>query len=236
MDYYYFCKKIKNMAKENICQLIEKVAKLQGLSAAKLGERIACGRSGVSKMYKKTSIDTALLGSISRALNHNFFQDLAANIELSGVDDPEAIRNVNNQVAVSQFMECVPKILRKLQVNTIITFGSYLEDIPNDIPVPDFLLTNYNITFTLDSLLYDKVHYEQKEELTRLKFVHRFTIERDGIEADYWGFHLPEKYDMLDIELKYRTEQEWNDILLKALEILRRYQYTPYRVFLEKGS
>ena len=38
-----------------------------------------------------------------------------------------------------------------------------------------------------------------------------------------------------ELELKFRTEQEWKNILLKALEILRRYQYTPYRVFLEKG-
>ena len=45
--------------------------------AAKLG----CSRMAVYRLFEKNSIDTHLLYRISRILNHNFFNDLAKEIE-----------------------------------------------------------------------------------------------------------------------------------------------------------
>ena len=42
-----------------------------------LARRIYCDRTNIHKIYKKDSIDISLLFNISKALNHNFFNDLS---------------------------------------------------------------------------------------------------------------------------------------------------------------
>ena len=42
-----------------------------------LSKRIYCDRTNIHKIYKKDSIDTELLYKISRALDHDFFQELS---------------------------------------------------------------------------------------------------------------------------------------------------------------
>ena len=70
---------------KTIGQLIKEEVERQGLSAKKFGEIICCERANVYKIYERSSLDTAQLGLISRALNHNFFVDIANNQMLSGV-------------------------------------------------------------------------------------------------------------------------------------------------------
>ena len=42
-----------------------------------LAQEICCDRTNVYKIFMRSSIDTALLMKISRALNYNFFKELA---------------------------------------------------------------------------------------------------------------------------------------------------------------
>ncbi len=45
-----------------------------------LARKICCDRTNVHKIFGRASLDTALLARISRALGHNFFEDLAADL------------------------------------------------------------------------------------------------------------------------------------------------------------
>lgn len=51
----------------------------QERTPAWLARKICCDRTNVHKIFKRDSLDTALLARIGQALNHNFFEDLAKN-------------------------------------------------------------------------------------------------------------------------------------------------------------
>lgn len=61
-----------NMA--HIGRIIEKVFHDQGRSASWFAEQLHCDRTNVYSIFKRESIDTALLVRISNILQHNFFQ------------------------------------------------------------------------------------------------------------------------------------------------------------------
>jgi len=46
-----------------------------------LAGKLGCSRMAVYRIFEKNSIDTAILFRISKILNHNFFSDLANNLE-----------------------------------------------------------------------------------------------------------------------------------------------------------
>lgn len=56
-----------------IGKLIHQQMEQQGKSATWLAQQLGCQRTNVYKIYTRRSIDTAMLLSISQALNHNFF-------------------------------------------------------------------------------------------------------------------------------------------------------------------
>lgn len=45
-----------------------------------LARKICCDRTNVHKIFRRDSLDTALLARISQALGHNFFEDLAEDL------------------------------------------------------------------------------------------------------------------------------------------------------------
>ena len=51
-----------------------------GRSVSWFAEKICCTRTHVYKIFKKESIDTALLERISRVLSHDFFEDMSKEI------------------------------------------------------------------------------------------------------------------------------------------------------------
>ena len=61
----------------HIGQHIEKIFREQGRSVKWLAEKLSYDRRNIYKIFRKESIDTALLQKISILLNHNFFKDLA---------------------------------------------------------------------------------------------------------------------------------------------------------------
>ena len=61
----------------HIGQHIKEVMRQQGITATRLAEDICCSRTHVHKIFRKDSIDIALLRRISVALNYDFFHDLS---------------------------------------------------------------------------------------------------------------------------------------------------------------
>ena len=58
----------------HIGKKIEEVFRRQGRSSSWLAERLCCDRTNIYSIFKRESIDTAMLVKISRLLNHDFFQ------------------------------------------------------------------------------------------------------------------------------------------------------------------
>lgn len=67
----------------NLGERIQQELKQQERSISWLARKMGCNRTGVYRILKKNSIDTALLFQISQILNYNFFQELSKNMNLS---------------------------------------------------------------------------------------------------------------------------------------------------------
>lgn len=199
---------------KKIGQLIREEVERQGLSAKKFGEMIYCERANVYKIYERSSLDTAQLGLISRALNHNFFVDIANDQKISGLEDEVALKEIINRMAVSQFVEVVPKVLAKLGVEPAIFFGRPL-GIPDDIPIPEYFLSRFDLTFSVGDLLFDKANCNLAQTAT----VNRITDEATGLQVDLWKFIVPGP-NMVNLKIDYKTEEEWEYALKFVLNIL----------------
>ena len=64
----------------HIGKLIRHVANEKGISAIQFAQLLKVERNTIYSIYRKESINTALLTNISLALNHNFFTDLSEDI------------------------------------------------------------------------------------------------------------------------------------------------------------
>lgn len=64
---------------------IKEVVRQQEFTDSKFGELIGLTRDGVQKIYQKEFLDTELLNTISKALNHDFFSYFSR--ELSTVQE-----------------------------------------------------------------------------------------------------------------------------------------------------
>ena len=58
----------------HIGKKIEEIFYLQGRSPSWLAAQLCCDRTNIYSIFKRESIDTALLARISSLLNHDFFQ------------------------------------------------------------------------------------------------------------------------------------------------------------------
>lgn len=207
-----------------IGQLIKEEVERQGLSAKKFGEMICCERANVYKIYERSSLDTAQLGLISRALKHNFFIDIANDQMLSGVEDERALKEIINRMAVSQFVEVVPKVLTKLGIEPCIYFGRPL-GIPAEIPVPEYFIGNpFFITFSVDDLLFDKANCNLAQTAT----VNRITDNSTGLQVDLWKFVISGPY-LVNLKLDYKTEEEWE----YTFRFIFKHFYNKYNIIKE---
>lgn len=59
----------------NIGKAIKAELKRQGKTVVWFANQIPCSRTNVYKIFKKYTLDTALLEKISRILNYDFFRD-----------------------------------------------------------------------------------------------------------------------------------------------------------------
>ena len=54
----------------------------QGLSVSWFAKELCCDRTNVYRIFKRKSIDTALLGKVSLILKHDFFKYYSADIDI----------------------------------------------------------------------------------------------------------------------------------------------------------
>ena len=126
-------------------KLIEEEVRRQQIPIKKFAEMIFCQRNNVYKIFERSSLHVDQLALISKVLNRNYFEELARDPTLIDINSEEAIQEMENRRAVSQFMEVVPKVLSKMGRQPVIAFGIPLglEDVED---LPDFMLTEYGIT------------------------------------------------------------------------------------------
>lgn len=196
--------------KTTIGELIENEVRRQQLTMDQFAQKICCQRANVYKIFKRNTIDISQLKLISEALGHNYFEDLAKDVDLARpvpVDEEELER----LRAVDQFMDAVPKVFLKLGHMVSISFGSKLPDEEN-IPLPDFILSDYNITFTIGQT------YEEKcNGFWGNRFY--FSHPSDDCPAKMVGcLNQGTGLQSYDIAIDYKTEDEWEKTIRYALD------------------
>ncbi len=198
-----------------IGSLIEEEVRKQQLSITEFADKIHCKRNNVYNIFKRNNIDIQLLAMISKVLSHNYFQDLADNPELVGLQCVENEKEKKNRKAVSQFLEVMPDVLKDLNMSPSITF-TQMKDI-KDVPLPDVGLPAHNITFTIGERLLERAR------MTPGKLLDVNTIKsKEGIIADVW---TNKRYGsvMIDLKLDYKTKDEWHKTMQFVKENCLKY-------------
>ena len=205
------------MKKKIIGQVIKDVVISKKLTHQEFAELILVSDNHVFKIYNKSSLDTKFLEIISKALNHNFFEDIINGIV--EMENPEVMKDFYNRRAVSQFHEIVPEVLEELGREPIISFGrpSGLE---KGIKIPDFTLTDYFITFTVG-----ETFMERSPEHCKKSFIGYDVKNKDNIEIEVLHNERVKQNMSLsnpvqiNIKLDYKTKEEWIKTLKFAFEI-----------------
>lgn len=214
------------MEKKILGQIIKDEVKRQGLKGLDFAERIPCSENNIYKIYNSTSLDTSLLERISKVLNHNFFEDIInGNVDM---ENPEVIKEFNNRRAVSQFMETVPLVLEELKRSPIISFGRPIE-LQQGIQTPDFILTDYWISFTIGETFMERSPAHCNQSCVKYEKIHN----NENIEVLINEYVLQTRPNsnpiQINIKLDYKTKEEWRKTLKFAFELYDYYQ-KKYRI------
>ena len=209
------------MNNKTIGQLIEDEVRKQQRSITAFADEICCKRSNVYNIFKRNNIDIQLLAKISEVLQHNYFQDLAKNPELADIPKEMTEKEAENQKAVAQFFDVMPKILSRLGMSSRITFDKYESSCENDIPHPDMILPDYLVCFTIGERWIEKAQMDKSLffDVTSLSATKDTFIDIVKNKAF--------KSTFIDVKLDYKTEQEWEDTMLYIKEnCLQRVKLT----------
>jgi len=205
--------------KKTIGELIEYEVRKQGLSIIDFANKISCQRNNVYDIFKRNTIDIALLAQISKVLNHNFFDDIAKDYNLAEIAGDESEEEIYNRKAVNQFMEVVPKVLKELGKETTIAFSDKDEF---GIIIPDFTLPSYCITFTIGNTWTEK---------TKAYSNPLFDIQKITNGNDISFFIAINKLSgtpLIDIKLDYKSQDEWKNILSFVFQKFPNLYFTGY--------
>ena len=187
-------------------RLIEDEVRRQQIKIAKFADMICCQRNNVYKIFERSSLHVDQLALISKVLNRNFFEELARDPSLIDINSEDAIREMENRRAVSQFIEVVPKVLSKMGRHPIIAFGTPLgmEDVDE---LPDFMLSQYGICFSKNNFMALKPQFN-----TNPLFDFKEFENNDGIKV-YSMINTLAGKRVIDVKLDYKTEDEWEKTL-----------------------
>ncbi len=191
-------------AKLSLGKLIETEVRRQQMHISDFADKILCGRQNVYKIFDKSSIHVDQLMRISRVLKRNFFKEIAEDPSLIDIDSEEAIQEMENRRAVSQFMEVVPNLLYKMGKQPVIAFGRPL-GMEEDVVLPDFMLTKYWITFTKGTFL-------SEQYISNPLFEIKVYESTTGIKV-YSMTNIHKRTRTIDVKLDYKTEEEWEETL-----------------------
>ncbi|MBO5455174.1 MAG: hypothetical protein J6A20_01515 [Muribaculaceae bacterium] len=200
-----------NKQKIRLGDLIEAEVRKQQYQIKDFADKINTTRDNLYKIFGRSSLDTDLLKRISLALGHNYFRDIADDMDLiygEELNEEELL----NRKAVSQFWDVVPAVLQSLGKSSDIM----VTDNSNDFPVPDFLLIDYNITFTIGETFLNRFGVNKLLPIEAVK-----NEEGDLVEISK---NLLDGTKTLNIEIKYRQKKEWERLIKYAFEVLSKYK------------
>lgn len=205
---------MKSTKSKTIGDLINEEVRRQKMPVTKFAKEINCQRNNVYDIFNRSNVDIDLLKRISKVLGVNFFQKIADDLDLVC----EEAENVNQQEqkAVSQFLDVVPKLLEKMGKNAAIFMGNPCPlDIDSDC-LPDFSLPDYSISFTFGKTL---------EERMRANSYLSFEVVRKnaGCEVETC-FNKCTSLQTVNIQLTYKTEEQWAEILEFAFEVVSKWR------------
>lgn len=196
-------------------ELIHEVVKKKRMTRKQLADKILCNKENISKIYKKSALDTDLLGRICKALDYNFFEDISKNLDLVKTAPEEETK----LKTMYQFYECLPKALKKLGISAVLIGGNFT-DPDESFPHPDFVLSNYLITFSYGTE-FEKRAIEKigKDEVYKAFYFQHFTDENGNkvsISTDVFGSQF------CDIKIEYKTEEAWVQTLRLAMIAIKQ--------------
>mgnify|MGYP003527331291 FL=1 len=205
---------MKSTKSKTIGDLINEEVRRQGMPVTKFAKEINCQRNNVYDIFNRSNMDIDLLKRISKVLGVNFFQIIADDLDLVC----EEADNVNpqEQKAVSQFLDVVPKLLEKMGKNAAIFMGNPCpSDIDSDC-LPDFCLPDYSISFTFGKTL--------EERMGANRFLSFEVVRKNaGCEVETC-FNKYTSLPTVNIQLTYKTEEQWAEILEFAFEVMSKWR------------
>lgn len=212
---------------EKLGDLIKDVVKKQQWDISKLAERLSMTRGNVYKIFEKESIPVDLLGRISKVLNHNFFEDVARDLELVNYEEVTSEER-EREKAIMQFLNVVPQVMNELGRETMIQF----EDpsvIQSDLPVPEYFMVPYAITFTYGESFRKKVEEKAKQILEECPQFIRTIDDGKGHCVEIVNTLV---YDTqcCNVVIDYKTKEEWKEMMQFTLNVINQY-YTPGNKF-----
>lgn len=208
---------------EKLGDLINCELRKSGLSVQEFANRISQTRGNIYKIIGKGNLDVELLRKISQVLNHNFFEDVARNLELVNYEE-ETCEEREREKAIVQFLDVVPKIMTELgRECSILLCNPSAYD--SELPFPEYFMCPYAITFTYGETYANRI----KEQLVECPQMLRTITDDKG--------HCVEIIDTLvfdsqccNIVIDYKTEDEWREMMVFALNTINKH-YTPGNKF-----
>lgn len=205
---------MKSTKSKTIGDLINEEVRRQGMPVTKFAKEINCQRNNVYDIFNRSNMDIDLLKRISKVLGVNFFQKIADDLDLVC----EEADNVNpqEQKAVSQFLDVVPKLLEKMGKNAAIFMGNPCPSEIDSDCLPDFSLPDYSISFTFGKTL---------EERMKATSYLSFEVVRKNVGCEVETcFNKCTSLQTVNIQLTYKTEEQWAEILEFAFEVVSKWR------------
>lgn len=205
---------MKSTKSKTIGDLINEEVRRQGMPVTKFAKEINCQRNNVYDIFNRSNMDIDLLKRISKVLDVNFFQKIANDLDLVC----EEAENVNQQEqkAVSQFLDVVPKLLEKMGKNAAIFMGNPCPSEIDSDCLPDFSLPDYSMSFTFGKTL---------EERMKATSYLSFEVVRKNVGCEVETcFNKCTSLQTVNIQLTYKTEEQWAEILEFAFEVVSKWR------------
>lgn len=200
--------------KKHIGSLIQEEVAKQKISTKVFAEMINCQRGNIYKIYQKRSIDIDLLARISKALNHNFFKDLAEDLDLACTPILSPSEE-NDFKAACQFLEVIPTIFQKLGIIDFLISGRP-NDIEDDFPWPDFSLPHLSIIFTIGESFEKKANGKLNNVLD-----YETHYKNDNCSVTILT-KKSDKSQMCNIVIDYKTEEQWEETMQFAIDVIAK--------------
>lgn len=198
---------------KTIGEMINEEVRRQQISIVDFAKMINYTRTNAYNIFKRNNIDIELLKRISTVLNHNYFEDLANNMDLARPVELSEEETKRLQT-IDMFLEAVPNAFEKLGIDATIVFGTK-KGIEKDIPLPDFILSNYNITFTVGQTYQKKCNGFWGNQVL-------FTdVVSNGLTEMVYYYNQIDGIQYLDIAIDYMSEEEWFETIKFALDSIK---------------